>query len=221
MIDLRFQPMTKLPAKQGRPDRNGKLWFLRSPFGKTVGAGYDDLERELRLLEATDIVVESGHSKADIRNDGWPKSASRPEHPCVRLYFKCKHGRLRYECAVFEDWQANLRAIGLWLQRQRLAIEEWGIGQGGEAYRGFAQLPGGNGTGAMIGLEWASKEDAARFLLQVEGKGYTPDEVEGVVVDPAGTYREAARKAHPDAGGSDALMSKVNRARDFIAGAGT
>ena len=37
----------------GRPAR-------ASPFRKSVGAGYDDLERELELLEARDVVIESG-----------------------------------------------------------------------------------------------------------------------------------------------------------------
>jgi len=29
-------------------------------------------------------------------------------------------------------------------------------------------------------------------------------------------FRDAAKKAHPDVGGSNDLMSKVNRAKDFI-----
>lgn len=217
MIDLRFQPMKdRVKSSPGWTTRNGQKRFRCAPFKKSVGAGYDDLERELRLLSATDVVIESGHDRTSIRNDGWPRSSATASHSDIRLFFKCKHGNLRYECNAFGDWQANLRAIGLWLQRQRLAIEEWGIGTGGEAYRGFAALPG-SVNGIAVG-EWGTVEDAAAFLIQV---AEDPTAEPWMVIDgPLGegqsVFRDAARKAHPDAGGTNDLMSKVNRARDFI-----
>ena len=68
--------------------------------------------------------------------------------------------------------------------------------------------------------EWATVEDAARFLLGVDGfPRPSDDDIELVCIAPNGTYREAAKKAHPDAGGSNELMAKVNRAKDFIDGA--
>jgi hypothetical protein len=204
-MDVQFQPMKERPKV-----RPGCEYYRKSPFkGRTP---MDELERELEHLKATDIVIESGHTRDQIRNDGWPRGGSAPAHCDVRLYFKCKHGALRYECNRFDSWEGNLRAIGLWMQRQRLAIEEWGIGAGGEAYRGFAALPA-----SIQAEEWATAEDAARFLLQVEGfPNADDDEIAGVVLEPAGTWKGAAKKAHPDAGGSNELMSKVNRAKDFI-----
>ncbi len=71
MIDLRFQPMQqRVKDNTGRPAR-------ASPFRKSVGAGYDDLERELELLVARNIGIDSrwdGHmylrglGKADRAN---------------------------------------------------------------------------------------------------------------------------------------------------------
>lgn len=198
MIDVRFQPMQKRPRWDA--EKFGK-YLAKSPF-KARG-GMDDLERELKFLGATDVVIESGHSRDQIRNDGWPRGGSAPAHPDIRLYFKCKHGTLRYECIRFDSWEANLRAIGLWMQRQRLAIEEWGIGAGGEAYRGFAALPAG-----IQAVEWVSADSALRWLQEFSGG------------DSATEYskarRDAARKAHPDTGGSTELMSKVNRACELI-----
>jgi hypothetical protein len=214
MIDLRFQPMT---TRVKWKDEWGR-YLKRSPFKGR--APMDELERELKLLEATDIVVESGHDRSQIRNDGWPRSATSPAFSDIRLFFKCKHGTLRYECRIFATWEANLRAIGLWLQRQRLAIEEWGIGTGGEAYRGFAALPAG--ASSILAEEFANVEAAARFILGVEGfTNPSRDEVEAVCIDPDGSWKAAAKKAHPDAGGSNELMAKVNRARDFIEREGT
>lgn len=210
-MDVRFQPMQKRPkARPGHP------YYRRSPFkGRTP---LDELERELAHLKATDIVIESGHDRTQIRNDGWPRGGSAPAHFDVRLFFKCKHGTLRYECNAFDSWEGNLRAIGLWLQRQRLAIEEWGIGTGGEAYRGFAALPAGS---AIEGPEWATAEDAARFLIECSGwQGFHPQHGPPLVVNDREVlirvWKDAAKKAHPDAGGSNELMSKVNRAKEFI-----
>lgn len=205
-MDVRFQPMTNRP-----PVREGHKYYRKAGF--SARTPMDDLERELSHLQATDIVIESGHERTQIRNDGWPRGSSSPSHPDVRLFFKCKHGTLRYECNEFSTWEHNLRAIGLWMQRQRLAIEEWGIGSGGEAYRGFAQLPSGIPT-----AEWSNVEAAAEFLLKIAGETElapdlvieNPDNIRNAV------YRDAAKRAHPDTGGSVELMSKVNRARDFI-----
>jgi len=204
MLDVRFQPMAdrvKCPI--------GRQHYLRSPF--KARTGLDDLERELSLLKATDIVIESGHQRTQIRNDGWPRGGTFPAHHDVRLFFQSKHGPLRYECNAFDSWEANLRAIGLWLQRTRLAIEEWGVGTGGEAYRGFAALPAG--ASAIAAAEWASVEDAMRYLARV---AMHPDALNAHAYPLTDLYRAASRKAHPDAGGSTELMIKVNRAKDFI-----
>lgn len=210
MINVRFQPMQKRPAA---PDPKSP-YYIKSGF--KAKHPMDELERELGLLKATDIVIESGHDRTQIRNDGWPRGGSSPAHQDVRLYFKCKHGTLRYECNRFDKWEDNLRAIGLWLQRQRLAIEEWSIGSGGEVYRGFAALPAGN---AIAASEFSSVEDAARFICRTEGvPGFTEDDVQAVIADPGPSYRNAAKKAHPDAGGSEAMMAMLNRAKEMIEG---
>lgn len=206
MIDLRFQPMKERPAAKHR-------YYKASPFKAKLGL--DELERELKLLKATDIVIESGHDRMQIRNDGWPRGGSSPAHQDVRLFFHCKHGQLRYECNMFDTWEANLRAIGLWIQRQRLAIEEWGIGTGGEAYRGFAALPPPGGLSAP---EWASVDQAVMFLLATRAPeaSITTSMIEGALKNLDLVYRDAAKKAHPDTGGSEELMSKVNRAKAYI-----
>lgn len=203
MIDVRFQPM-----KDRVQDPLGRKGYVRSPFKSRTGL--DDLERELRHLNATDVVIESGHDRMQIRNDGWPRGGSSPSHQDVRLFFQCKHGTLRYECNAFDSWEANLRAIGLWLQRQRLAIEEWGIGTGGEAYRGFAALPPGDG--------FMTVEDAAKFILKCEGiDSPTRDDIEAVASDPKGSWKEAAKKCHPDiTNDNGSLMARLNKAKDFI-----
>lgn len=194
-------------------DPLGRKKYLPSPFKSN--SMLDDLERELNLLRATDIVIESGHARTQIRNDGWPKGGVTPQHHDVRLFFKCKHGNLRYECNAYGSWQANLRAIGLWLQRQRLAIEEWGIGTGGEAYRGFAALPAGSGMAPAT----VTKDDHARLLIMTAGYEASDERVREAASGGTGTdywFRLAAKKAHPDAGGTADQMDRITKAREAI-----
>lgn len=193
MIDLRFRPFDTVPAapKGGR---------LRSTFSASWTKTLDDLERELKHLKATDIVIEAETTRDQIRNDGWPYSNAKMG-PTVAISFTCKHGPLRYECGTFTDWQDNIRAIGLTLSSLR-AVDRYGATTSAEQYRGFAALP------PKPEAEWASRDHAAQWLRSIAG-------VDDPRVNPKDIYRAAARKAHPDTGGSAELMSKVNRARVF------
>jgi hypothetical protein len=168
----------------------------------------DDLEREMAHLSAKDIIVEGGFTLNDIRNDGWPRSSARPTPPVVRLSFVSKHGPLAYLCGTFDDYGANLRAIGLTLSNLR-AIDRYGATSTGEQYKGWSQLPP---PGGLAMDEWPNVEAAVRFLCDVAG-WITPPAVPSNI---ASVYRDAAMKVHPDKGGDSSAMSKVNRARDFI-----
>jgi hypothetical protein len=125
------------------------------------------------------------------------------------LSFVCKHGPMAFTCATFRTMEENLRAIGLTLQRLRL-IDEYGATRSGEQYRGFAALP--------PATEFATVDEAAMFLLTTAAPeaSISSSMIEAVVDDPELTYRRAARRAHPDTGGSNDLMAKVTRARTFI-----
>lgn len=189
MIDLRFVPLEQpIDPPGGR--------YAPSRFACTWGTLLDDLEIELHALDASSIIVEADLRKDQIRNDGWPRGGCSPATPGVRLSFASKHGPMAFACGTFRTMEQNLRAIGLTLQRLRL-IDEYGATRSGEQYKGFAQLPAG---------EWSTIEAARNWLGTMAGCSGTDTDI----------YRAAARKAHPDAGGSNDLMAKVNRARDFI-----
>lgn len=183
--------------------------YARCGFGAKWSSTLDTLERELGHLKARDIIIEVALDHTDIRNDGWPRSSSRPRTPGVRISFVSKHGPLSYECATFDDWEKNMRAISLTLERLR-AVERYGAVKGGEQYKGWKQLPG-SGTGGQSPeqrADWASVEDAERHL---RGKsGIASDDMKD-------HYRAAARRHHPDIqGGSTEEMAKINSAFNFI-----
>lgn len=82
MIDCRFKPIEKWPSKP-TPSWSLQRGQFKAGWQKTL----DLLERELNRLLAKDITVEGFFRPADIRNDGWPKSSSRPPQPGVILSF--------------------------------------------------------------------------------------------------------------------------------------
>lgn len=171
---------------------------------------FELLRYELAKINATHVVVEAGYQPNQVRADGWPYSNAKPEHHQVRVSFKRGNVPMSFSQGGFSAIEYNVWLIGRTLNALR-AVDRYGCTQGGEQYRGWAQLPSG-----IQAAEWSSVEDAARFLLRTEGVMVDQDGIDAVLLDPTGSYREAARKAHPDAGGSNDLMSKVNRARDYI-----
>ena len=88
---------------------------------------------------------------------------------------------------AFPEW--NVQAIALCLQALRRMARHGAEAMVGSVMRGFAVLP--------------APVDLTPGLF---GRG-TLSEIEV-------TYRELARRLHPDAGGSDALMARLNAARD-------
>lgn len=211
-MEYNFKPIETWPQPPTKHRR-------RAPFKALYGKTLIDLERELRHLGAKDVVIQADCAWDDIRMDGRIRSSARMRGPGVIVSFNCKHGPLSYPCDSYDEWTGNLRAIALAMAALR-AVDRYGVTRRGEQYRGWKQLPAGeSGRDPIQASEWATLEDAARFILSVETKdrgGYTAEDVEMVLIDPDGSFKAAARLAHPDAGGSNETMAKLNRARDFI-----
>ncbi|HRQ74276.1 MAG TPA: hypothetical protein PLU35_14735 [Phycisphaerales bacterium] len=206
MIDARFQPIdAPVPPPPGGRRRSQ----FKASWSKTL----DLLERELKYLGASEVIILADLSREHIRNDGWPRSTARPASPGVIVTFASKKlGSLRFECGTFINWEDNVRAIALTLEQLR-AIDRYGATKG-EQYTGWARLPPPGANGAPPGLRTA--EDAVRWMLTLVGRTATPDEAGRVLRDSDALrtlYRDAAKRCHPDAGGTDALMERLAEAR--------
>lgn len=178
----------------------------RAPFKAGYAVTLKEMTRELSHLDARSVVIEADCADADIRMDGRLRSSARMRGPGIVLAFESKHGPLRYPCDTYLEWTDNLRAIVLAMAALR-AVDRYGVTRRGEQYRGWKQLPGGSSP-AIVAEEWATAEQAWSFLKQTAGIS-----VAGTL---EATFRQAAKYAHPDAGGSDELMARVGRARDYI-----
>lgn len=116
--------------------------YRRAPFSSSYTTTLNGLERELEHLKAKDIVIQIDMRWEDIRNDGWPRSTAMVKSPGVVVTFESKHGPLSYRCGTYSNWEMNLRAIALTLERLR-AVDRYGAVKGGEQYKGWARLPPG------------------------------------------------------------------------------
>jgi hypothetical protein len=172
----------------GRPRAN---YQERSRFKTTIGKATRDLMHEIRLMGAVAPVLSTNMR---LRNDGLPYSNQRqPDDRGVAVYFTHKKRQMCFACDRWDKIEDNIDAIAKTVAALR-GIERWGSGSMVEqAFTGFVALP---------------PPASAKSPYEVLGvsPGATDEEVDAA-------YRQKAKAAHPDAGGSDSAMHELNEAR--------
>lgn len=225
-LDYVVQPLTRWPGKR----RHGSEQKF-SPFRKTKevqsafgGGSYrasergapwsrimKDLERELRHLNAVDVVLRMDVEARHIRSDGQLRADARPASSAIMLQFQTRNidgwPRLVYKCDVFRDWQSNLYAIAKSLEALRL-VDRYEVTTAGEQYAGFKQI-GATSTTTL------TADAAATVLARVTGAN--PD----AILESAAGAKDAVRRAiaftHPDRNNGDrTAYDSVDAARSVL-----
>ena len=146
-MTLQFRSLLTWPAKAGS---------LRAVIRLSGNRNYREiiqrLETELKELQASSVLIESGHDPDDLRLDGHIKEAAKPPRfpgMIVRLYAHIAPdafsgnpaplGALWFACKTYDTWQDNLWAIAMTLERLR-AIVTYGTIPQSEIYALFADL---------------------------------------------------------------------------------
>ena len=182
---MRFRKITVWPGERTRCPRRSQF---RSSFSETL----ELLKSELRRLRAESVVIEAYVEERDIRIDGWIRATARSFDPGIILSFDSKVGPLRYPCDTYNDWQDNLRAIGLALQALR-AVDRYGVTSHAEQYRGWHALPDPNGS--------TDRATAAGFVAGVSGVSVRKILEDAEIRKTA--LRVAAKALHPDMDSGD------------------
>lgn len=194
-LQATFRPIATWPGERTK-GRIGDRF--KATYAETLSL----LESELRHLRAKNVVIQAGFALSDIRNDGWPRSnARKPVDPGVIVSFEAGAGAMAFPCDRYTDWTANLRAIALSLEALR-AVDRYGVTRRSEQYRGWTQLPPPPPAKRVL-----SRGEAAIMLAALSG---VPKEfilADNEAIEKA--YRTAAKRAHPDAGGSDAAFQDL------------
>ena len=179
---------------------------IRGGFGRATKRGtFDDAQRfrrQLSIAEARSRLMDeldrlgaiywTLSSNLRVRMDGLPYSnQAEPEDRGVALYFQIADRSYCLACDRYDRAADNIAAIAAHVDALR-GIERWGVGSVEEAFAGarFA-LPDG------VGPSWASVLGPCASRAEARA-----------------AYRERAKRAHPDQGGSDEAMHALSKALD-------
>lgn len=156
------------------------------------------LDRELRALDARDVVLQLDVLAGQLTKDGRLRARSKSASRAVRISWEGPDGPVHIDTAEFvrgygasmaEDWQHNVRAIALGLEALR-KVDRYGIARG-KQYAGFKALGAGSGAVAMGGM---TLEQA----LEVLDQWASLPGVWNLESDGERVYRRARANAHPD-----------------------
>lgn len=163
---------------------------------KSLGFGRirDEMLAELRRLGASNVIVSTN---VLLRRDGMPYADTRePEDSGVAVYFERRRRPYVLACDSYDKVWKNLRAVGATVEALR-AIERHGSSEMLEqAFTGFAALPA------------ARPAESSWWDVLGVSPDAPLDEIEAA-------HRRLTVAHHPDAGGDEEQMARINRARDI------
>lgn len=206
---VKFVPLERWPHK---PTANPE----KSKFKITPTRMYELLDLELRKLSARDVLFQTFHNAGAIRSDGQPRSNSYPSQPGFILTFKNKSGEiLSFPCDTYRTMEENLYAVALSLEALR-RVDRYGVTRNQEQYRGWKQLPSGAGpVGETYDTSLAFFADVTDEKLdEITGLCAGSEAASGLAIEML--YRRAAKKLHPDMGGSQADFQRLQECMRII-----
>lgn len=184
-----------------------------APFSTGFAAARDGLLNELRLLGGQHVVISSN---VELRRDGLPyANRAQPEDRGVAVYF-VRDGK--QQCIPCDQWsrvEDNLQAIRKTVEALR-GLERWGAkSMVDAAFTGFQALPPAQSDEAPMTVE-----TAARFLAMHGGHFASAGSDEYDLIESptlrGAVYKRAAKKLHPDAGGSKEDFQRLQEAKQLL-----
>lgn len=203
MANITWRVLEAWPA--GRPAT--KCRTSSSRFKASVASTFDDLERELDMIQAKDPVIEINVDRRELRVTGEPRATcSTLSTPGLVLHFTDRRGQsITMPCDRYDTWQANVRALMLTLKALR-DVDRYGATASGEQYRGWTALPATT-TAFTV-------EQSAAFLARLTSIAAADIARDKEIAKQA--VRTAAAATHPDAGGSTGNFQLVQEAKRVL-----
>lgn len=161
-------------------------------FKTPLGTAVVNVQREVERLGGRDLVITSNQP---LRRDGMPSArGGYVSDRGVAVYFMLRKKPMCFACDRWDYIEDNIQAIAKTIEALR-GIERWGSGQMVEqAFTGFLALPQPEQPWQVLGLPDSHP---------------TPEQVEEA-------YRRLAMQHHPDRGGAEGEMARINAARDAL-----
>lgn len=186
------------PRTEAADRVEGKYRFRRSAYDGntfwTFGPARDALVAEVhRLNGGGPLVISSNFRTA---RDGYPVEGNRrPADQGVAIYFELGGDQKVMACDRYSRAEENMRSLTLAIEAMRQLERHGGGVMMQKAFAGFAALPPPRSCWEVLGIKPGASEDE---------------------VDRA--FRDKAKTAHPDAGGSHEAMAALTHARDEAKG---
>lgn len=209
MAEIYMVELLKWPEKETAARRS-------SQFRVTAFKTEKFLREELYKISARDIRLKTFHPEKTHRRDGFVRVDSRaPWHPGVILEFEKPelsedgdtfYVKMRLPCDTYKLWEDNLRAIAMVLEGLRM-IDRHGVSQGAQ-YQGYLALPPKPGEMTV--------EDAALFIAEHSEGAAAVGSLMAFQSFADICYKTAAKKLHPDKGGSDEEFAKLEKAMSLV-----
>lgn len=170
---------------------------LRSRFEqRSVAAAIEEVFNQLRGLGVGDYNVIISTNLV-LRNDGLPRSDQRqPSDTGVAVYFQLNKKQQVLACDKWVKVEENLWAIAKHIEALR-GQNRWGVGSIMQAFAGYTALP------STERKEWWEVLGVAHNA--------TTDQIKEA-------FRERAKSAHPDNGGTHDQMAAINAAYKLAMG---
>lgn len=179
------------------PHRRESSRFQIEQFGRARG----ELVRQIELLGSNYIVISTN---VPVRGDGLPYATARePDDPGVCVYFDLDGTQKSMACDRWDKLIDNVWALAKTIEAMR-GIERWGSSEiMKRAFQAFGALPPASPAETV---DWRVVFELPPYLA-ISGVPRTA--LAGFVKE---RFRELAQKNHPDHGGTDEAMRKVNAA---------
>jgi hypothetical protein len=188
-----YVPRTKFRTRASfKSQRSSQANSYRQTQYKTMTDALSSLQREMdNLLGASHMVLSTN---VVLRLDGLPR-ADQPKQsdPGAALYFNRDDQRLCLPCDRWDRVEDNIYAIAMHIGAMR-GMERWGVGTVEQAFAGYKALSAGEDWWDVL----ECRRDASREVVEAQ-------------------YKARIRAAHPDTGGSNQAMARLNVARDQAA----
>jgi hypothetical protein len=165
---------------------------FRNKEALSVGDALERLTTELRRLNVSRVVVSSN---LRTRQDGRPYAAQARnlDDPGVAVYFHVKGAARVLACDKWISAAENIAAIAGHIEAIR-AQQRYGVGSLDQVFAGYAALPPQASHDWRLILGFAAAAAVTRAMVDER-------------------FRERARAAHPDTGGSHDVMARLSEAR--------
>lgn len=214
---LTIRPRVEWRGKRRKATEQTAHSRFRTQWGETVNTLYREISRLVKPRAVATAILALDVPEAHICQDGSLRANARPVHSGIQLFIESKHGPLEYQCDLYRDWQDNVRAVALTLERLRKA-ELYGCVKRGEQYVGFRALPGpANAAPVRV---FAHGLEACQWLIdQIKDDLLAVPMAESILEDRNKfdrLWKHCAKKLHPDSGGNAQDFHKATLARELI-----